>query len=98
MKKYYQTNYNPITKQPIMEELTYAKFAHMLALGWSFVYDEVSVFVSTTKHCGVDVYELTTESSGITERQTYITAEELLSHGKICGKTFLEIWDELDLM
>ena len=98
MKKYYQVAYNTITKQPIMDELTYTKFGQMLELGWSFVYEEVSVFVSTTKQCGVDVYELITESRGITERHTYLTAEELLSHGKICGKTFLEIWDELDLM
>lgn len=81
-----------------MDELTYAKFAEMLELGWSFVYDEIAVYITSTKQCGVDVLELTTESQGITERHTYLTADELLSHGKICGKTFLEIWDELYLL
>ena len=98
MKKYYQVGYDPTTKQVITDELTYAKFAEMLKLGWSFIYDDVSVYVTFTKQCGVDVYQLTTESQGITERFSYLTATELLSHGKICGKTFLEIWDELYLM
>ena len=81
-----------------MDELTFAKFEQMLELGWSFIYDDVSVDITATKQCGVEVLELTTESQGITERHSYLTAEELLSHGKICGKTFFEIWDELSLM
>ena len=98
MKKYYQVDYNSETKQPIMDELTYAKFASMLDLGWSLVYDDVSVYITPIKQCGVGVLDLTTESHGIIERHSYLTADELLAHAKICGKTFLEIWEELYLM
>ena len=98
MKKYYQVDYDQATNQPIMDELTYDKFSQMLELGWSFVYDDVSVYITVTKQCGVNVLELTTESSGITERHSYLTAKDLLSHGKICGKTFFEIWEDLYLM
>ena len=98
MKKYYQVDYNCVTRQPVMDELTYDKFTQILHLGWNFVYDNVSIYINTTKQCGVDFYELTTEGNGITERHSYLTADELLSHGKICGKTFLEIWDELYLV
>lgn len=98
MKKYYQVDYNTTAKQPILDELTYGKFADMLHMGWSFVYDNVAVFVTCAKQCGVDVYQLTTESQGITESHTYLSAGELLSHGKICGKTFAELWEDLSLL
>lgn len=98
MKKYYQVDYDQTVKQPIMAELTYDTFVQILHLGWSFIYDDVAVYVSCSRQFGVDVYQLTTESQGITERHSYLTADELLLHGRICGKTFLEVWDELYLM
>lgn len=97
-KKYYQMNYDNATNMPVMDELTYDEFTQMLHLGWSLVYDNVSIYITHTKQFGVDVYQLTTESQGLTDSKSYLSADELLSHGKVCGKTLWEIWDDISLM
>ncbi len=80
------------------DKMPYDQFAKHVDWGWSFVYGDVAVYVTRTCGNGVYYYRLTTESQGVTESENFLTAEELLLHGKICGKTFAEIWDELDLM